>query len=119
MNQINSKFYLNKILQIASELKYQLPLTETEFEERGCGCCGSRARFPGPCADCAELELARLIGADGAHSWADACREEQRIWKSFADCAAVALIERREQRVAAGKGFLEHMTRPARSSMGM
>jgi hypothetical protein len=119
MNRINSKFYLNKILQIASELKYQLPLTETEFEERGCGCCGARARFPGPCADCAELELARLIGADGARSWAAACREEQRLWKSFSDCAAVKLSERREQQTHAGKGFLEHLTNPIRSSVGM
>jgi hypothetical protein len=107
MNQINSKFFLNKILQIASELKYQLPLIETQFEDHGCGCCGEKARFPGPCVNCAELELARLVGSDQAHQWSEACREEQRIWKAFTDCAAAATGRADEARSRPGMGLLD------------
>lgn len=87
MDQTNSRYFRNKVLQIASELKYQLPLMEADFVERGCGCCGAKARFPGPCIDCAELELIRLIGEEDARMWMEACRAQQRTWKSIEEKA--------------------------------
>ena len=89
MNRTKSEFYLNKVLQVASELKYQLPLTRVEFVEQGCGSCGARARFPGPCVECAELELMRLIGDEHTRRWVAACREQQQSWRSLEDKVSV------------------------------
>ena len=89
--EVRSKFFVNKVMQVAIELKYQCPLLQTEFQANGCE-CGASARFPGPCVDCCSRELARLVGVEYANEWIKICRDEQRVWRAMEDKALSMIV---------------------------
>lgn len=89
---MTKKFYIDEVLAMASEVRYQTPLIKVEWRQKECQ-CGAQARFPGPCVDCASHRLASRVGEDLARQWAEACREQQRLWKKISDAAAASAKE--------------------------
>lgn len=102
---MTKQFYIDETLAMASEVRYQTPLIKVEWREKECR-CGARARFPGPCADCAGRRLASRVGEDLARQWVEACKEQQRLWKIISDAAAVAAKESRGLHQDAGHAGL-------------
>ncbi|HEX7801554.1 MAG TPA: hypothetical protein VF471_02180 [Pseudoxanthomonas sp.] len=86
---MTKQFYIDEALAMASEVRYQTPLIAVEWRQKQCQ-CGARARFPGPCAECASNRLASRVGEDLAKQWIEACKEQQRLWKMISDAAAVS-----------------------------
>lgn len=86
---MTKQFYIGEALAMASEVRYQTPLIKVEWRQKECQ-CGARARFPGPCVDCASHRLASRVGEDLARRWVEACKEQQLIWKLISDAAAVS-----------------------------
>lgn len=86
------KFYIDEVLAMASEVRYQTPLTKVEWRQKGCR-CGAQARFPGPCVECASHRLASRVGEELAGKWTEACKEQQRLWKMISDAAAASAKE--------------------------
>ena len=89
---MTKQFYIDEALAMASEVRYQTPLIAVEWRQKECR-CGARARFPGPCAECASHKLASRVGEDLARQWLEACKEQQRLWKMISDAAAVSAKE--------------------------
>lgn len=91
---MTKQFYIDEALAMASEVRYQTPLTKVELRQNECR-CGAQARFPGPCADCASYRLASRVGEDLAKRWIEVCKEQQSLWKMISDAAAVSAKEPR------------------------
>lgn len=89
---MTKQFYIDETLAMASEVRYQTPLITVEWRQKECR-CGARARFPGPCADCASHRLASRVGEELARQWIEACKEQQRLWKMISDAAAASAKE--------------------------